>query len=890
MVELLELLRAKSERESEDVKLLLKEHICESLKRVEELKKFVEINGLKTENHENFFKSLSLAVLLHDLGKISYRYQKDFYKGSELPEKLRDFLGAIRSVRVRHEILSALWSCLLLTDNNEWTKKIRTAVLLHHYNEFYTGEKDLAEIVSSYMDDVVTYLEFIVKNQNEFEKLFIDLLEYLLNNKNIKDSQIKNAIKKVSPEIIEKRAVELKNLIDNREDLIDFAEFYEIDNDNPDYEFMFFLGCLRRCDYSASGNVPIENVKTSLKEIFENIDEKIKEKINKEPDWQKTILSSNNLKDVVLIAPTGAGKTEFALLWNSEIRKKLVYTLPLRVALNDLFHRFKGYFDENFVDILHSTSFIEYLEEEWRNRDTDIEKKLTSSKLLSNSILLTTPDQVFLTSLNYYGSDKVVAVYPFSSIVIDEIQTYNPEMASIIIKTLDIVKKLGGNVLVMTATLPPYFEPFFFEEKSKDYENLVKNYNLKFEKIDTAKIKDSVKNYTLKRHKIEVARNEKGECEWLTEYIKEGKKEGSYSIKVNEKVLMDYLKKYEDKNTFIVLNNVSKAIEVYKVLKEKMKNGELKYSNLYLLHARLIEKEKDRRIKEIKEKLGKNEQVIVVATQIIEASVNLDFDVMITEISPIDSQVQRWGRIYRNRIKDYNEDLPNIIVFIGRLENGGIKIDRGTGAIYDKRVVEKTIEVLKEFEGKVLSYEDEKFMIDEVFNRTVKVGNADVIKILGKEEVSLKDIYIAEIKQNLDFLKYFSVEKKSQAQSLFRRIAGVQVVIPEMTEVYGDEIDRKLAGIIKNSKKNDMTWKEMENEIGASKWEIKKRLYQYSVNIPIFRFEDLGSLINREFKGFYVLEIPKEHLDKLLELGIEKNVWNKIVGYEEDYSGWQQFV
>lgn len=87
---------------------------------------------------------------------------------------------------------------------------------------------------------------------------------------------------------------------------------------------------------------------------------------------------------------------------------------------------------------------------------------------LSSPILITTPDQIFLTSLWYYGADKIISVYPVSSVIIDEIQTYNEEMASIIINTINLIKELKGNILVMTATLPPYFEPFLEDFKKID--------------------------------------------------------------------------------------------------------------------------------------------------------------------------------------------------------------------------------------------------------------------------------------------------------------------------------------------------------------------------------------------------------------------------------------
>lgn len=877
---LINLLRAKSEREGEEGKnILLRDHVIETLERAKQLKEFVENNGdtitYPLLKNEKFFTALAIALILHDFGKISYDFQKRVHgKESDDWKELGAFLRPLREVKVRdHEVLSSIWASILLDDDivewKEWFSKIRTAILLHHYNEYYVGYQDLMEIVQGYLEDINKYLEFILNNWNYIEKFLNDLFNEIESR--FSENFVRNALDVIGSCIKREKVEELLRKIQDRDDDIsEFAEFYKIDNENPDYDFIVFLGCLRRCDYSASGEVNLEMGKR-IKEIYADLNKKIKEKIGVKSIWQEKLLEEvEPLKSIVLIAPTGSGKTEFALLWNAKNTRKMIYTLPLRVALNDLFKRFKDNYFDDFVDLLHSTAFIEYLEEEQRGRELDVGKQMTVASLLSSPVLLTTPDQVFLTSLNYYGSDKVIAVYPLSSIIIDEIQTYDPEMASIIIKTLKIVQDLGGAVLVMTATLPPYFEPFFFEDKSKDYD-IPEKFRLNFKKIDTKNVRGDVKNYNLKRHKIEIAKGERGEYNWLVEYVKEG---DQYSIKINKKAIEKYLEKYEGKNVFIVLNNVSKAIEVYKLLKNK-------YLNVYILHSRLIEKEKDRRIKEIKEKLSRNERVIVVATQIIEASVDLDFDVMITEVSTIDSQVQRWGRIYRNRHQNYDEELPNIVIFVGKSKNGKIEVDRGTKAIYDKRVVEKTIEVLQEFEGKTVSYEDERSMIDKVFNKVVEVVDPDMIKLIGNT-ATLKDIYVAEIKRNLEFLKYFTVEKKSKAQRLFRRIAGIQVVIPAVMKIYGDEIDKAFAEIIENPESNKKTWKEIENEIGVNKLELKKKLYEYSINIPIFYLDDLMRLIKHEFKGFYVLGVDEEDAKLIYEFGLDEFMKDKLKANSEE--------
>jgi len=853
MMKLINLLRAKS---GDQENFLLKDHIFETLRRAKRLKEFVDANGKSITCEQlkdgEFFKALATALILHDLGKIDYEFQMRVHsKDSEEWKELEEFLKPLQ-INIRHEILSSIWASVLL-DNSEWNAKIRTAVLLHHYNEYFVNEKDIMEIVQSYFEGVKSYLEFLTERWDKIREFLDDFLNAV--NDEFDDDFIKSAVSEIRNNI-NGRVRDLLEKIENREDDIsEFAEFYRIDNEKPEYGFLLFLGCLRRCDYSASGGVDLERI-IDMEDVYTELKEKIRNRIKSKSLWQEDFLKEiDPLKPIVLVAPTGAGKTELALLWAEKNKRKLIYTLPLRVALNDLFLRFReandSYFKKEFVDVLHSTAFIEYLEEERTPRSLDIEKQLTASKLLSSPILLTTPDQVFLTSLNYYGSDKVLAVYPLSSIVIDEIQTYDEEMASIIVKTLEVVRDIGGTVLVMTATFPPYFEPFLRD--------------LGFDFRELENIKEKVKNYNIKRHKIKVVNKP------LTKYE-------SKSVVVEEsEEFNEWLDNFRDRNTFIVVNNVSKAIAIYDWLRDWLKGKGYDEENikhgLYLLHSRLIEKEKSRRIRSIKKQLEKGERVIVVATQIIEASVDLDFDAMITEVSTIDSQIQRWGRVYRNRDENYSGDDPNVIVFT--------QLDKGTLAVYrDKKVLEKTIDVLKDYEGMLLGYEEERRMVSEVFDRGVESYG---------EKVKLKDLYIEEIRKNLEFLKYFTVEKKSQAQRLFRRIAGIQVVIPEIMRYFGDDLERRFAEIVEDADSSKKTWNEIINELrdvlpkdidkAEIKWWFKKILYEYSVNIPIFYWESgrLPNLRTHEFKGFQVLKLSKEQAEKVYWYGVDE-----IFKMEED--------
>ena len=606
--------------------------------------------------------------------------------------------------------------------------------------------------------------------------------------------------------------------------------------------------------------------------------------------WQEDLIRQvGNKNYLVLIAPTGSGKTEFALMWAIQKGRKLVYTLPLRVALNDMYSRFdenRGYFNANYLSILHSTSFIEYVKvmrgvvSSGGGYDMlDVGTKQNIARQFSSPVILTTPDQVFLTSLKYYGFDKLIIIYPLCTFIIDEIQAYKPDMVAIVLKTIDVIQKLHGNVLVITATFPPYLKDFL---EQRNFEII----DVKNSVVD----KNKIKNYALRRHRIKVVdKSLFKEDKKAVRRVKENKKTVKEVSEEAIREIIGILNKSEnaDKNVLIIVNNVNKAIKLYEELEKQRSNVKGNWS-LYLLHSRLLESEKRNRIDEMKKKIkNSGKRIVLISTQIVEASVDIDFDILITEASPIDSQIQRWGRVYRNRDRDYDSESPNIYIFSG--------IDKGTEEIYDKESVKRTIDELKERQSSVLTYEDEINLVKEVYDA----------KSNGE---SLKERYIREIKANLEDLNYTSAQKKSQAQRLFRRIAGLQVIVPSAmrrsndatTKVFAEvfaidvvgegyaEFAKVFAEVFAEiiERGGDPTWDDVIKEIkkklqgsggGVSidEWKLKSLLYEYSVNLPYFLFKKLDfskvKFSLKEFKGYYYIKIKDDSkIEDLIKYGIDK--------------------
>jgi len=852
--ELLYLLRAKSGGKNS----LLIEHVSAALEKCVKLYEFIEsLDGVITyeqlkdgEKRKELFKNLAKAIILHDLGKINFDFQRRLY-GKEFPEELKEVLKGSEGIKTRHEILSILWSAGLLGETKE-DAKIRTAVLLHHYNEFFSDDKEFSHIVELYPGDVERYLEFLASRREELKRFLQGYLEKIKWKFN--EDFIQESIAEIKLDF--SRVETLKEKVESWDD--DLSESVPLYNpEEIDVDSLVFLGMLRRCDYSSSGDFPIEPIH-DITSVFEDVEENMRRRIEEKLReagvsfkglWQEELLRRKDSDYLVVVAPTGSGKTELAVLW-AKRRGKLIYTLPLRVALNDLYRRLSGnYFGEEDVGLLHSTAFMEYVE--GMSSDVDVEKKVNSAGLLAMPVMLSTPDQIFLTGMNYYGSDKVISVYPESAIVVDEVQAYTPEMVAVFLKTLQLIKRAGGKALIITATLPPHIEHFLGREG--------------FEIVDVTEEAEKhdldVKNLHLKRHHVEIVEGN------LFEYSSD-----DVIFKgLNEVLsLIEKFESSEFRSVIMVFNNVKKAITAYKELGKRLVKDSW---SVCLLHSRLPEKKKAEVIAKLKSDLAAGRKVILAATQVVEASVDVDFDAMITEISPIDSQVQRWGRVYRNRNEDYGKDVPNVVVFSS--------VDRGTATVYGrgvgKVVLEKTAEVLQMLGGKLIGYEEERDAIEKVYS-------GELLKeyIKGVEELLVK-------------LDYFTLEKKSEAQRVFRQMAGMYFVVPALMMYWGktnnDELIKKFGELLTNESNLKLNWNEITKKLSQGtgrdigKWELRKILQEFSVNVPIWVIPENGDLrraLHNTFKGYPVIATwDVEKAKKLWEYGTDEVV-NRDIDMETD--------
>ena len=469
-------------------------------------------------------------------------------------------------------------------------------------------------------------------------------------------------------------------------------------------EYCLVKGLLYRLDHASSANLKVENIDDENIKIM--IEDFMKSKNFKINDLQN-FASDNVQNNLLVIGSTGIGKTEAALLWSNN--DKTFFTLPIRISINAIYDRIRKIGYKN-VGLLHSTA-RDYLDEneEFENQFETYEQ----SKNLCLKITPCTIDQIFPFVFKYKGYEKIYATMAYSKIVIDEIQAYSPEIVAIILKGLQMINNIGGKFMIMTATLP------------RIYKDELKKMGIDF------KYNQFLKNE--KRHKIKIYDDEIiNNCD-------------------------EIIQKSSKSKVLIIVNTINKAIEVYKKIKNN--GGE----NVNLLHSRFILQDRNLKETEIKEfSSNKKNTGIWITTQIVEASLDIDFDYLYTEMSTLDSLFQRLGRCYRNRSYDKKEE--NVFVFTKNVS--GIKY------VYDEDIFNISINLLKKYDGEILNEKDKVDLVDKLYS----------------EETLYETNFYKNFKNGMRILNNIVdyENSKTDAQKLLRNIENLEV-IPKI--IYDENLD-----------------------------------------------------------------------------------------------------
>ncbi len=618
----------------------------------------------KIEDKERFWKLLKIICLYHDIGKVYTPFQNIILNELHKTPIETTFSYSY----IKHEQLSpAFISAKLLGLSKEEKKLVYQSIFYHHERQsFDITHKIISEII---------------------EKDFMPNLEYIRE-------ELQKELDIIIPEKLSSFYLE------------DVKPVARINSLNPLYiEYCLLKGLLHRLDHSSSAQLNIENnVGTSVADATEQYMENNDFDLNDIQNYCK----ENSDENLILIGSTGIGKTESALIWTKNT--KSFFTLPIRISINAIYDRIHKDIGFENVGLLHSTA-LDYLEENYEYENTA--QIYNQSKNLAMKLTVCTIDQIFPFVFKYKGYEKIYSTFSYSKIIIDEIQAYSPEIVAILIKGIEMIHKIGGKFLIMTATLP------------RIYKDKFKELNIPFKENRFFK--------PIQRHHISIKEeNILDNTRFIAEMAKKGK-------------------------VLIIANTINKSIEIYKSLKQVF-NGDIN-----LLHSRFIGKDRSKKENEIREfSNNRKTKGIWITTQIVEASLDIDFDYLFTEMSTLDSLFQRLGRCYRKR--EYDLDIPNVYIFNKELS--------GIGCVYDKEIYQKSINLLYKYDNSLLTEEIKADLVDELYSEQSLV-DTDFLKTFKSGLNALENI-----------VDYDTM--KSDAQKLLRKIDNL-TVIPK--SVYQDNLE-----------------------------------------------------------------------------------------------------
>lgn len=560
--------------------------------------------------------------------------------------------------------------------------------------------------------------------------------------------------------------------------------------------YVMIKGLLHRLDHAASAHVPIE-LSTDM-----NVSDYVTYFMEKTFGGHKKPLQqfteSHRDHHLVVVAQTGMGKTEAGLLWLGA--EKGFFTLPLRVSINAMYKRItnidnigftrqsqKG--EEEATGLLHSTS-LDYLYDIQEANDEALEKVHAQSKEYANKLVISTIDQILKFPFFYLGFEKEYATVAGAKVIIDELQAYDPKIAALLVRAMVMIDEIGGSFLIMTATLPDFYYQALRRELSSPHLPLTYG-----EFID-----DSVQ-----RHHVVVK---------------------AVSI-VEGSVLAQISTAGDSSKVLVICNTVDQAREVYNSLRECT-------DYVKLLHSRFTKRDRAKLEQEILEFANSRENGIWVTTQLVEASLDIDFDELHTEMSTLDSQFQRYGRCNRKGKKPVNQ--ANVYVYTCDVS--------GVGSVYHQDIYDRSLELLLGQKYKIMLESVKKAMIEKLYAEE-ELKDSSFKNLFDKTLKELKNRPLYEI-------------KKQEAQDLLRDIQEVQAV-PFCYDGH-PEIESALED-----------WKKSKSKSGKRR--ARQRIEKFTVGVNKWK-ADKQQLLS-EFpliKGLYYV-----HCEYSEETGLDLNKENVLI-------------
>lgn len=682
------------------------------------------------------------CAVLHDLGKIHSDFQKK--------------LIGEKSEPIRHEIIS-LWFCENFLD----LPMDELFAIATHHKGIYSKEAGKGRLEK---DSLTSNCKFLFEKEKELlsHQTLTEWLMLMGLHLKLKQDDIKTEISKEFRQVL--NTSYQGKLVSNSKDRKTLS---------------YMRALLIAADHI--GSARMEASLPLYKKI--NVRDFQPKNENDFLDFRNFQQRLQNIKtDVILHAPTGSGKTEAALSWvfaNQTENARLFYLLPYTASINAMVNRLQVVFGDESVTALHSKT-LDFFYNQLSNEDTNYERdnfelekiaksKNSLSKEIFYPIKVSTLHQILKTSLKGKGWEFGLFEYKNALFVLDEFHTYDALLTGLLLATVKLYRKIfNSKFLFMSATIPDFMLNLIVSEVfDGDYSKLIRP---SIEHDSDRIILDR------KRHQLycQIGQSLTDKLDLVSLYLKSG-----YSV-------------------ILVVNNVKTAQKIF---------NEIEYNgSKRILHGGFNKRDRNEIEASITDKDSSKRPQLLIATQAVEVSLDIDYDVAFIECAPIDALIQRFGRVNRagkKNIQPIDEINNNITktVPVYLFEN-----IIGRTPFYDNEVIKNTFQHLLAYNNKELSENDLVRICNQVyalgynenqledFNRgfsNATINNYEEDWVAGHWEDWIEDV-LEKNNQKIDVLcsnLFDEFENKIQQK---RYIEANQLLV----QVYGYEVK----GAVKNER------------------------------------------------------------------------------------------
>lgn len=602
-------------------------------------------------NAPELWDRVGLSLLLHDLGKCAQGFQQMVRSNSE-------------RFQHRHEVLSCAVLPRLVDPGSSDFAWICAGVLSHHKDQSRISE--LYPAADSQLDLEDALIQLAASVQDSFEDEVAEYYDHYLR------PQVKNRFK--APTLMNKPqsatlASAIRTSLDAYSQLC--SRLHNLTADHPEnLQAIFLRGLVKACDHAGSAHVDLSKQPLcSVDDLRVRLCFQIRDLFHHQVEASKTN------SHAVLIAPTGSGKTEAALMWaaaNNRFKEcPVFYVLPYQASLNAMRKRLGEVFGDEYIVLQHSHA-VEALYRLQLDKGYTQSAAEGSAKrerqlgvLHTRPVRLLTPYQLLKAPFQLPGHEAVATDMLGGRFVFDEIHTYEPHRFGLMLALFKhLASRFDSRFFFMSATMPGVLRGMLRDALA-----------------DLAEIEaDPPTIERFRRHRLHLL-----DCSLVSAEVVEG---ALAAYRRGESVL-------------IVATTVARAQELEEKLSARAK--------VTVVHGKFCAR--DRYIKEnaIGEYVGRNlsqnqrKPIVVIATQVVEVSLDLDFDLLFSDPAPLEALIQRFGRV--NRGMRFSELPVNVCT----------RVPEGC-PVYAREMIAATMHALASLEAQILDDGILQQLLDNIYS------------------------------------------------------------------------------------------------------------------------------------------------------------------------------